>query len=179
MIDRRKFIAAGAAVGLLGPSAARASALIAPPRALAFRNLHTEERLEAVYWRDGAYDPDALQAIAHVLRDFRTGEVHPIEPRLLDILVELQGAVENRTPFQVISGFRSPSTNAILREQSAEVAQRSLHMDGRAIDLYLDGVDLAHLRDAAMDLTRGGVGYYPVTGFIHVDAGPIRHWIGT
>jgi uncharacterized protein YcbK (DUF882 family) len=179
LIDRRRLIGAGAALALAGPSAAAASTLVAPPRALAFRNLHTEERLDVVYWRDGAYDLEALAAVNNVLRDFRTGEIHPIEPRLLDILVDLQGAVRSKEPFQVLSGFRSPATNAQLREKSAEVAQHSLHTDGRAIDLYLDDMDLAYLREAAMDLSRGGVGYYPVTGFIHVDAGPIRHWIGS
>ena len=148
------------------------------PRRLAFRNLHTEEMLDAVYWEDGKYVPDALDAVNRLLRDFRTGEVHPIEPRLLDILVDLQKGVQSKTPIQVISGYRSSATNAMLNEQSAEVAKRSLHMDGKAIDLYLDDVDLQHLHEAALDLSRGGVGYYPQSKFIHIDVGPVRRWQG-
>jgi uncharacterized protein YcbK (DUF882 family) len=148
------------------------------PRALGFRNLHTEETLEAVYFDQGAYVPDALDAINKVLRDFRTGEVHPIAPHLLDILFDLQANTEARGAFQIISGYRSPKTNEDLREKSAEVAKRSLHMDGMAIDLYLDALDLSRLRDAAMDMSRGGVGYYPLSKFVHVDVGPVRHWVG-
>ncbi len=148
------------------------------PRALAFRNLHTEETLDAVYFDQGDYVPDALQAIDKVLRDFRTGEVHPISPRLLDVLFDLQANTEARGAFQIVSGYRSPQTNDELREKSAEVAKRSLHMDGMAIDLYLDALDLSRLRDAAMDMSRGGVGYYPESRFVHVDVGPVRHWVG-
>jgi uncharacterized protein YcbK (DUF882 family) len=203
LIDRRAILGLGlgATAGLALPSAALASvwrtftgepatsqaALAAAhgggrglePRRLSFRNLHTEERLEAAYWRDGAYEPQALEAINEVLRDFRTGEVHPIDPRLLDVLFELQGRVERGGAFQVVSGYRSAQTNAQLRELSAEVAKHSLHMDGKAIDLYLDGVDLAYLRNAALDLAGGGVGYYPESRFIHVDVGPVRRWVGT
>ncbi len=148
-------------------------------RRVAFRNLHTDERIDAVYWDKGAYVPDALQAVNTVLRDFRTGEVHPIAPNLLDVLVDLQSKIGSRAAFQVVSGYRSAKTNAMLREKSAEVAQRSLHMDGMAIDLYLDDVALDRLHLAAMDLSRGGVGYYPSSSFVHVDVGPVRHWQGT
>jgi uncharacterized protein YcbK (DUF882 family) len=148
------------------------------PRRLSFKNLHTDESLDAVYWEDGKYVPDALDAVNHVLRDFRTGESHPIEPRLLDVLVDLQKGVDSRSAFQVISGYRSPATNAMLSEQSAEVAKHSLHMDGLAIDLYLDDVDLQRLHEAALDLSRGGVGYYPQSKFVHLDVGPVRRWQG-
>jgi uncharacterized protein YcbK (DUF882 family) len=148
------------------------------PRAITLKNLHTDESLEAVYWEGGQYVPDALEAVNKVLRDFRTGEVHEISPGLLDVLVDLRAATGSSLPFQVISGYRSAQTNAMLREKSAEVAQHSLHMDGMAIDLYLDDVDLDRLHMAALDLSRGGVGYYPVTKFVHVDVGPVRHWQG-
>ncbi len=148
------------------------------PRAITLKNLHTDEALEAVYWENGQYLPDALQAVNHVLRDFRTGEVHPIEPALLDLITDLRARVGSTAPFQVISGYRSPQTNAMLREQSAEVAQHSLHMDGKAIDIFLEDVQLDYVRLAAMDLSRGGVGYYPGR-FLHVDVGPVRHWQGT
>jgi uncharacterized protein YcbK (DUF882 family) len=149
------------------------------PRHLAFRNLHTEETLEVAYWREGAYDPEALKAIDNVLRDFRTGDVYPIAPRLLDVLFDLRARTRAKGAIQVISGYRSPKTNEDLREKSAQVAKRSFHVDGKAIDLYLDGVDLVYLRNAALDLSRGGVGYYPDSKFVHVDIGPLRHWVGS
>ena len=147
------------------------------PRAITLKNLHTDETLDAVYWENGQYVPDALQAVNHVLRDFRTGEVHPIEPRLLDLINDLRVRLGSKSPFQVISGYRSPQTNAMLREQSAEVAQHSLHMDGMAIDIALEDVQLDRLHMAALSLSRGGVGYYPGR-FVHVDVGPVRHWQG-
>jgi uncharacterized protein YcbK (DUF882 family) len=148
------------------------------PRSIALKNLHTDESLEAMYWDGGEYVPDALEAVNRVLRDFRTGEVFPISPGLLDQLVDLKAQLGSTSPFQVISGYRSPQTNAMLREKSAEVAQHSLHMDGKAIDLYLEDVDLDRLHMAALDMSRGGVGYYPVTKFVHLDVGPVRHWQG-
>ena len=158
------------------PLAARPVSL--EPRSIALKNLHTDEALEALYWDGGRYVPDALEAVNKVLRDFRTGDVHPIAPGLLDVLVDLRAATGSAAPYQVISGYRSPQTNAILRERSAEVAQHSLHMDGEAIDLYLEDVDLERLHMAALDLSRGGVGYYPATKFVHIDVGPVRHWQG-
>jgi uncharacterized protein YcbK (DUF882 family) len=194
-MNRRRLIEFGLAAGLgaVAPALATASpipyrdlpgARLAPapvsgaPRSISVKNLHTDEALDAVYWDQGRYVPDALEAVNKVLRDFRTGEVHPIAPGLLDVLTDLKAATGAQAPFQVISGFRSAQTNSMLREKSAEVAQRSLHMDGMAIDLYLDDVDLDRLHVAALDLSRGGVGYYPVTKFIHVDVGPVRHWQG-
>jgi len=147
------------------------------PRAITLKNLHTDETLDAVYWENGKYVPDALQSVNHVLRDFRTGDVHPIEPGLLDLITDLRARVGSKSAFQVISGYRSPLTNAMLREQSAEVAQHSLHMDGKAIDIALDDVGLDRLHLAALGLARGGVGYYPGR-FIHVDVGPVRRWQG-
>ncbi len=147
------------------------------PRNITLKNLHTDETLDAVYWENGQYVPDALQAVNNVLRDFRTGEVHPIEPALLDLITDLRTKVGSRSRFQVISGYRSPQTNAMLREQSAEVARHSLHMDGMAIDIVLEDVDTDRLHLAALDLARGGVGYYPGR-FVHVDVGPVRRWQG-
>ena len=147
------------------------------PRSITLKNLHTDETLDAVYWENGQYIPDALQAVNHVLRDFRTGDVHPIEPGLLDLITDLRARVGSKAQFQVISGYRSPQTNAMLRELSAEVAQHSLHMDGKAIDIVLEDVDLDGLHRAALDMSRGGVGYYPGR-FLHVDVGPVRRWQG-
>jgi uncharacterized protein YcbK (DUF882 family) len=181
MMHRRQLLELGLGAGVSLAVPALAAGMPTPslkPRSIALKNVHTEEAIEAIYYDAGGYVPDALAAVDQVLRDFRTGEVHPIAPRLLDILVDLKAATGSTTPFQVISGYRSSQTNAILREQSAEVAQRSLHMDGKAIDLYLDDVELDHLGAAALDLSRGGVGFYP-TGFVHIDVGPVRHWRGS
>lgn len=162
------------------PALTGASALAnSPPRRVAFHNLHTGESLSAVYWEQGAYVPGALSEVNHVLRDYRSGDVHPIDPRLLDLLDTLSAKVETRTPFHVISGYRSPRTNAMLHARSSGVAKNSLHMKGLAIDIRLDDVDLARLHQAALGLRSGGVGYYPGEDFVHVDVGPVRQWGGS
>jgi uncharacterized protein YcbK (DUF882 family) len=171
-VVRAGMAAAGAVSALLvAPAWAEASS-----RRVAFHNLHTGESLDAVYWEQGAYVSDALSAVNHVLRDFRTGDTYPIEPRLLDLLAALSNHVGAAGPFHVISGYRSPKTNAMLHEQSIGVASNSLHMKGLAIDIRLADVDLARLRQAALALGGGGVGYYPASDFVHVDVGPVRHW---
>ncbi|EJL26022.1 hypothetical protein PMI01_04193 [Caulobacter sp. AP07] len=148
-------------------------------RWLKLHNVHTQERLEAVYFEKGEYVPDAVQALDKVLRDFRTGDVHPMNPQLFDTLADLARKTDTKDHFQVISGYRSPKTNAMLNERSGEVAKRSLHMDGKAIDIYLEDVALDRVRAAALDLGRGGVGYYPTSNFVHVDVGPVRRWVGS
>jgi len=175
--------ALGLAGGLAGAGLAGAG-LVAPPalaaatapRSLSLYNLHTGESLKATYFEDGAYLPDAIEAMDHLLRDFRTGEAHPIAPGLLDLVSTLRGRLESEQTVHVISGYRSPKTNAILRERSHGVAAHSLHMEGMAMDIRVPGVELAHLRDAALDLRRGGVGYYPDSDFVHVDIGRVRRW---
>lgn len=162
---------AGAAV--LGGAA---QADVAAPRSLSLFNLHTGEALKATYFESGGYVPDALAAMNHLLRDFRTGEVHPIAPNLLDLVSTLTHGLETNGVVHVISGYRSPHTNALLHERSAGVASHSLHMAGQAIDIRIPGVDLARLRDAALDQRRGGVGYYPDSDFVHVDVGRVRRW---
>jgi len=145
---------------------------------IALKNLHTSERLDIEYFRDGAYLPDALSAIEVLLRDFRTGERHSIDPSLMDYLVEVAHALGVDPAFTVISGYRSPATNAQLREKSTGVAQRSLHMQGRAIDVRVIGVDCAALAACALNLKRGGVGYYRASDFVHLDTGAFRTWKG-
>lgn len=145
-------------------------------RELAFYHLHTGESLRAVYHVDGAYLPDALHAIDHLLRDHRSGETRPIAPELLDLLFALRQRVGSDRPFHVISGYRSPTTNSYLRTRSEGVAKFSLHMVGRAIDVRLPGTATRTLRQAAVALKRGGVGYYPDLDFIHVDTGRVRYW---
>lgn len=148
------------------------------PRWVRLRNIHTDEKLEAVYWENGQYVPDAVQALDKVLRDYRNDEVHPMDPGLYDILDQIRAKTQSKSPFQIISGYRSPATNRMLAERSSEVAKRSLHMDGKAMDIKLDDVDLRYVRQAALDIGRGGVGYYPTSDFVHVDVGPVRKWVG-
>lgn len=145
-------------------------------RRLSFVNTHTGDTFSDAYWEAGSYVPDAMAAINQVMRDHRSGEAHAIDPRLLDQLHTLKGLVGASAPYQIISGYRSPATNAALHEQSSGVATRSLHMDGRAIDIRVRGVDLPRLRDAALGMQAGGVGYYEASDFIHIDTGRVRRW---
>lgn len=165
-----------AAPALALPGAAAAAASRPEFRALQFRHLHTGERLAVEYVSAGRYVPDALASIDRLLRDFRTSDVHPIDPALLDLLHALTVATGSRRPFEVISGYRSPSTNHKLRAASHGVASGSLHMKGQAIDIRVGDVRLTALRDAARGLRRGGVGYYADSNFVHVDTGRVRTW---
>lgn len=154
----------------------RSATLNAPKRRLAFVNLHTGEKLDAVYWSGGQYRPDAAARINHILRDFRTGELHPIDFGLLDVLHDLRLRLRARAPFEIISGYRSPATNAKLASENGGVAKRSFHMQGMAIDVRLPDRGLKLVRDTAIDMQRGGVGYYRRSDFVHLDVGPIRAW---
>ena len=185
-LDRRAFFGIGAAAtaSLFVPGMAQASprpspAPKVPERVLSFFNTHTGERLKTAYCCGGQYQPDALSQVNHILRDFRANEVKPIEPKLLDLLYELGGTLETDQPFHIISGYRSPSTNNLLRERGGSttgVATHSLHMVGQAIDIRVPGVKLDQLRAAARSLKIGGVGYYPDLNFVHVDVGRVRTW---
>ncbi len=128
------------------------------------------------YFADGVYLPEGLSTLSSFLRDFRTGDEHAIDPALYDILNDLRLATGTKSPFQVISAYRSPATNSRLREHSRGVASGSLHLQGRAIDVRLADVGSAVLRDAAVELQRGGVGYYRGPDFVHVDTGRVRRW---
>jgi uncharacterized protein YcbK (DUF882 family) len=145
-------------------------------RSLAFYNLHTSERLKTVYWHRGEYLPSSLAEINRVLRDHRTGDTHDMNPRLLDLLCELRVKLDTAEPLHIISGYRSPATNALLHSQSEGVATHSLHMDGMATDIRIPGRDLALLRKTALSMKAGGVGYYPSSDFVHVDVGRVRTW---
>lgn len=178
---RRRFLsgAAGVAAFLLAPRALRAAprprGALPDLRELAFSNLHTGERLELAYRERGAYLPDALASLDHLLRDHRSGEVHPIDPTLFDLLFDLRHATGGSV-FEVISGYRSPATNRSLRAQGGGVAEKSLHLVGKAIDVRLRGVATSRLRRAALQLARGGVGFYPDADFVHLDTGRVRFW---
>jgi uncharacterized protein YcbK (DUF882 family) len=184
-LHRRSFLGLGAAAaaGSLMPSraygATPAIAPKAPERILSFFNTHTGERVRSVYCAGGVYQPDALRELDYILRDFRVNAVKPVDPRVFDLLHELGGTLETDSPFHIISGYRSPQTNALLRERGGQgtgVASHSLHMVGQAIDIRVPGVRLQHLRDAAKSLKIGGVGFYPDLNFVHVDVGRVRYW---
>ena len=145
-------------------------------RSLSFVHTHTHERLTVPYFADGTYLPEGLSTLNSFLKDFRTGDEHPIDPALYDILNDLRLATGTKSPFHVISAYRSPHTNAMLRENGRGVATGSLHWQGRAIDVRLAAVGSASLRDAAVELQRGGVGYYRGPDFVHVDTGRVRRW---
>lgn len=170
---------------LRGLGGALAVATVAPGRLLAgpreerllsLVHTHTRDRLSVAYFADGAYLPEGLAALDGFLRDHRTGDEHPIDPALLDILNDLRLATGTRSPFQVISAYRSPRTNSMLQEHGGGVAKGSLHLQGRAIDVRLADVGTGVLRDAALELRRGGVGYYRGPDFVHVDTGRVRRW---
>lgn len=142
-------------------------------------NLHTGETLNAVYYEAGRYVPAALAAAMRVLRDWRSGEEHVMDPRLFDLLHNLGSHLGVTRPFQILSGYRSKTTNALMHERSPQVASKSQHVLGKALDICMEGVDLARLHRAALSLRVGGVGFYPQSGFVHVDVGPVRQWVGT
>ncbi len=145
-------------------------------RSLEFYALHTGESLTTTYWEDGRYIPEELDRVNYILRDFRVNEIKPIDPALLDLLTRIQHRLSTNEAFQVISGYRSPVTNAMLHANSEGVAVHSLHLEGKAIDISVPGRSLAQLRGAALAQQAGGVGYYPKTGFVHVDTGRVRFW---
>ena len=184
---RRLLLAAGTLAGasaagmLVRPERARAGGAAANATAakrLALINLHTSERLNLEYFRGADYLPDSLSAIQVLLRDYRNGEQHAIDPRLMDYLYDVARNIGVDPVFSVISGYRSPQTNEQLRERSNGVARHSLHLEGRAIDVRLAGVDCADLAARARALSRGGVGYYRKSDFVHLDTGACRTWNG-
>jgi uncharacterized protein YcbK (DUF882 family) len=184
MISRRHMLAGAAA--LSGTAALSGAAALWPQsllgasgaRRIALTNLHTDERLDIEYFRDGSYAPEALVALEVLLRDFRNGERHAIDPKLLDYLVDVAAQIGVPPAYSVISGYRSPETNERLHERSSGVSQRSLHMEGRAIDVRMSRVDCQDLAARAESLQRGGVGYYRGSNFVHLDTGAFRTWRG-
>lgn len=182
-IKRRQMLAGGlAAVGTLAFGRAGAETASVPAAntastgALKLYHIHTGESLDIAYRYGGAIVTSALGEIDHFLRDFRTGQVESIDVDLLDILSALYDTFDRRGRFEVISGYRSPKTNAALRQVTNGVAKKSWHMQGRAIDVRLVGTRTDLVRDAAITLGRGGVGYYPDSNFVHVDTGRVRRW---
>ena len=180
LLSRRHFLRLGAAftAGLLLPGQLYAARTSDDPqeRRLVFFNTHTHEKLDVCYARGRSYRPEALSAVNHILRDHRTNEVNPIDPRLLDLLCAIRSKAGPDACLHIISGYRSPRTNQRLRHRSRGVARKSLHMLGHAADIRIPGLATSRLRRMALDLRQGGVGYYPQSNFIHVDIGPARSW---
>jgi uncharacterized protein YcbK (DUF882 family) len=169
-------IAGGAlASALAWPAmAARRSSL--PPRSIRLHNLHTGERLESIFWADGRYLPETMRRVNWVLRDHHTDEVCEIDPDLVETLALLHDKLRTREPFQVLSGYRTAATNAMLAEYTDGVAQNSLHIQGMAIDIRVPDRSLVKVHRAALALEAGGVGYYPRSDFVHIDVGRVRRW---
>lgn len=176
-LSRRAF-ALGCAAGLCLPwSVTRASSkIVYPDRSLSMHNVHTGEKENVIFWSDGHYLESGLSRVNWLMRDFRTGEVKAIDPRLLNVLYLLRRKVETEKPVLVLSGFRSKKTNDMLRKTTEGVARRSFHMAGRAIDIRMDRVESVNIQKAALRLGGGGVGYYPSSNFVHLDTGPVRTW---
>lgn len=176
-IDRRTFLKMGASVILTTAFTHPALAALRPERhVLSFYNVHTAETLKTCYRANGKLIHRAVSRINHIMRDFRTGEIKAIDPNLLDLLHHIVVGVKPVAPISIISGYRSPSTNAALRRVSSGVSKKSLHMEGRAVDIRIPGHQTPALRQVAIDLQSGGVGYYPQSNFVHLDTGPIKVW---
>lgn len=173
---RRSFLSGLVSLSALALAAPALALADREERVLSFFHTHTSDRLALPYFADGAYIPESLARLGRFLRDHRTGEEHAIDPALFDLLHDLRRATGTRGPFHVISGYRSPATNHRLRSAGRGVAKGSLHLSGRAIDVRLQDVSSAVLRDAAKELSRGGVGYYRQSDFVHVDTGRVRAW---
>lgn len=179
--DRRQFMAFGLG-GLLASMAPlilpgqQAQAAAHKPWRLTFRHGHTGEVFSGVYRVGDKYLPEAFERINYVMRDFRTNEAFPMDPRVIDIIAQAQEKSKAKVPMQVLSGYRSPKTNRMLRNASTGVARNSFHMYGQAIDVRIPGYSTHKLRNHARSLKAGGVGYYPKSGFVHVDTGNVRSW---
>jgi uncharacterized protein YcbK (DUF882 family) len=175
--SRRRFLRhAGAAAAAAFLPKAAVWARGSERRSLSLVHTHTGERLSTVYFESSRYLASELSRINWLLRDFRTGDVHQIDPDVLDILADLRTLADRDEPYEVISGYRSPKTNSELHRRSSAVAEHSLHIEGRAIDVRLPGFPTYRLHELALGLKRGGVGFYPSSDFIHLDNGRVRHW---
>jgi len=177
-ISRRSFLAlgAGAAAATLFADPVEAAIHAMPERSLMLYNTHTGEQLRTTYWASGRYLPESIASASRLLRDHRSGDVHRMDPRVLDLMAAVQRKLGTKGPIHIISGYRSPATNAWLASISDGVACNSLHMQGKAVDIRVPGRSVREVGRAAMSLKAGGVGIYPASGFVHVDTGRVRRW---
>ncbi|MFC0253675.1 DUF882 domain-containing protein [Massilia consociata] len=179
MMQRRAFLKSSlllAAPTLAVPALAKTAQPDSGERVLRLYNTHTGEKIKSVFWAEGEFIPDAMKDINKVLRDHRTNKVAQMDPELLLLLTQLNDKLDNNRELHIISGYRSPESNAKLHAASGGVARRSLHMDAKAIDIRIPGKDLKMLQRAAMSLKGGGVGYYASSQFVHMDTGRVRYW---
>ncbi len=177
--SRRRFLKSliySSAIAISSPKLAQAAFSGFAFKRLSFEHHHTGSNIDITYFEQGRYIESALKEINYFMRDYHNNLVHAVDPRLLDQLHDLKLFLGVKKPFHVVSGYRSPETNASLRRQSSGVAKHSLHMEGKAIDIRIEGVAVKTIRDAALTLQRGGVGYYPNENFVHLDTGDIRTW---
>jgi uncharacterized protein YcbK (DUF882 family) len=179
-VDRRDFLrmagVAAAAAALAPANAIAMRTAPATPRRLKFYNLHTGEQLDVVYFEKGHYIPQALAKINYILRDYRENAVKPISPALLDLVFAIRRKLHTDAEVQIVSGYRTPETNAMLAARSDGVAHHSLHMDGLALDWRVPDRTLDQLHRVALAIRGGGVGYYPASDFVHTDVGRVRYW---
>ncbi|OQK15238.1 Twin-arginine translocation pathway signal [Methyloprofundus sedimenti] len=177
-ISRRSFLryTLGATAAIAMPASYAGIARGSVVKNLKLHNLHTEEKIALSYFEQGEYITEALHDISYLLRDHRTGDVLAMDTGLIDLLYDLKSVLGAKQPLQVISGYRSPKTNAALHKKSSGVATKSLHMQGKAIDIRIEGIDTRDIQAAALSLARGGVGYYPRSNFVHIDTGRVRSW---
>lgn len=181
LLSRRSFITMAAAAVAVGGSTLSVPAQAVPfydnrVRRLTFFNTHTNETLSGAYFHNGGYDRNALRNFAYILRDHRTGDEAYIDPKLFDVLHVLQSRLRNFDTVNVISGYRSPASNAWLASRSNGVAHNSYHVKGQAIDIRIPEIPTEYIHRAALSLQAGGVGYYRDSDFVHVDTGPVRTW---
>jgi uncharacterized protein YcbK (DUF882 family) len=178
MNQRRSFLKSSvvlaSAIGM--PALAKAAQPAPAERTLRLYNTHTGESLRSVFWAEGQFIPDALKDINKLLRDHRNDKIAEMDPKLIVLLNEVSDKFGDNQVLHIISGYRSPESNAKLAAASNGVAKHSMHMDGKAIDIRMPGKDLAQLHKAAMSMKAGGVGYYPDSQFVHMDTGRVRYW---
>ncbi len=175
--SRRQFLAGIVAAGVsLSPAGALAGVIEERVRRLRFVNVRIGEAIDITYWHGGRYIPEALSQISFLLRDTLSGEIKPIDPRLVDLMYGVRRMLRSDAPYAVISGYRTPRTNRLLARRKRGVATNSLHMEGMAVDLLLPGKTLRSVAETARTFRCGGVGYYPRSNFVHLDIGPVRTW---
>lgn len=179
-LSRRRFIkglAYGSLLAMGTPKIAEAAfSGFTNHKTLSLEHNHTGENLNLTYYEHGRYVYGALEEISYFLRDYHNDAIHSVDPALLDQLYDVKLLLGTNKPFHIVSAYRSPETNASLRRHSRGVARQSLHMEGRAVDIRMEGISAKTIRSAALMLQRGGVGYYPSSNFVHLDTGDIRTW---